>query len=66
MAPSASAEEAAAIAAAIERFQAETAPVVAPEGEATTPWQRAALLEGVNAKAMVKDLEGKGGDRWLS
>jgi hypothetical protein len=66
MAPSASAEEAAAIAAAIERFQADTAPAVAPDREATTPWQQAALLEGINAKAMVQDLEGKGGDRWLS
>ena len=66
MAQSASVEEAAAIAAAIERFHADTTPSVAPDGEATPPWQRAALLEGVNAKAMVQDLEGKGGDRWLS
>ncbi|HET8639059.1 MAG TPA: hypothetical protein VFL89_02295 [Solirubrobacterales bacterium] len=66
MAQSASAEEAAAIAAAIERFHADTAPAVAPQGERTAPWQRAALLEGVNAKAMVQDLEGNGGDRWLS
>jgi hypothetical protein len=66
MAQSPSAKEAAAIAAAIERFQADTAPAVSPEGEATAPWQRAALLEGVNAKATIQDLEGKGGDKWLS
>jgi len=66
MAQSASADEATGIAAAIERFHADTAPAVAPEGERPAPWQRAALLEGVNAKAMVQDLEGKGGDRWLS
>ena len=58
-------DEAAAIAAAIARFEAETAavPVVAPE--VTPAWQRAALLEGVSAKETVLESEG-GGDTWLS
>ena len=60
-----SADEAAAIAAAIERFQAETAPVEAAVGKAVGPWQRAALVEGVGAKGTVqKHLEG--GTQWLS
>jgi hypothetical protein len=48
-APSASPEEAAAIAAALERFLVETA----PSPEAARPrsrWQRAALREGVGAR----------------
>lgn len=58
------ADEAAAIAAAIARFQAETAPVEAAE-ESVSPWQRAALAEGVGAKGTVqKHLEG--GFEWLS
>jgi hypothetical protein len=59
-------DEAAAIAAAIARFQAETAPLRADEGEATSAWQRAALAEGVGAKgALQRHLEG-GGERWQS
>jgi hypothetical protein len=62
---SASADEAAAIAAAISRFQAETAPAEAAAGEAVSPWQRAALVEGIGAKGIVqKHLEG--GTQWLS
>jgi hypothetical protein len=57
----ASAAEAAAVAAAIERFGAETTPAPAA-GEAIGPWQRAALLEGVAAKSIVVDPEG--GTRW--
>jgi len=57
-------DEAAAIAAALERFLAETAAPAAAEGEAVSPWQRAALLEGVGAKGGLADLEG--GERWLS
>jgi hypothetical protein len=57
-------DEAAAIAAAIERFVAETAPPAGNEGEAIGPWQRAALIEGVGAKGTVVDSEG--GERWLS
>ena len=57
MKQSASAEEAAAIAAAVERFVAETAPE-APAVDAVAPWTRAALLEGVGAKLTIHDLEG--------
>jgi len=56
--------EAAAIAAAVERFVAETAPAPGGQEEAIGPWQRAALLEGVSAKDTVQDAEG--GERWLS
>jgi hypothetical protein len=55
---SASEDEAAAIAAAVELFVAETAPQASDaEGDAS-PWQRAALLEGVSAKRTIEDLEG--------
>jgi hypothetical protein len=40
-------EEAAAIAAAIERFKRATAPAEAPLAEGFDPWTRAAILEGV-------------------
>jgi hypothetical protein len=54
---SADPDEAAAIAAAIEQFVAETVP--APRSaEVVGPWTRAALLEGVGAKRAIKDLEG--------
>lgn len=57
--------EAAAIAAAIARFEAETAPVASGPDEAIAPWQRAALVDGTGAKALVqKHLEG--GSQWLS
>lgn len=42
--------EAAAVIAAVEQFLADTAPVPSPRRSAN-PWQRAALLEGVSAKA---------------
>lgn len=65
MSRSPSAEESAAIVAAVERFLAETAPAEVAEEEAIGPWQRAALAEGVGAKGMVqKQLEG--GERWQS
>ncbi len=57
-------DEAAAIAAAIARFEAETAPTAA-DGETVSPWQRAALIEGVGAKASIQDLD-EGGSKWLS
>lgn len=47
IAPAASPEQAAAIAAALERFLHDTAPVIAPPGPALDPWERAALAEGV-------------------
>ncbi|HEX5763835.1 MAG TPA: hypothetical protein VFY04_12045 [Solirubrobacterales bacterium] len=62
-----STEEATAIAAAIERFQAETsAPTDGGHGQKVSPWHRAALLEGVGKQATIEDLEGEGGGRWPS
>jgi hypothetical protein len=57
---SASVEEAAAIAAAVERFVAArpAAPAASGAEEPIGPWQRAALVEGVSAKRTVKELEG--------
>lgn len=64
MARAPSEDEAVAIAAAIERFRAETAPAPSAEEEDTIgPWQRAALREGVSAKGTVDDSQG--GERWL-
>jgi hypothetical protein len=48
-AANASPEEAAAIAAALERFLAETAPAASP-GPAQSPWQRAALRDGIASR----------------
>jgi hypothetical protein len=60
-------DEAAAIAAAIQRFRAETAaPATGQERQQSSPWQRAALLEGVGKRVTIEDLEGEGGARWLS
>jgi len=64
MARTPSEDEAVAIAAAIERFRAETAPAPGTEEDAIGPWQRAALLEGVSAKGTVEESEG--GERWPS
>jgi hypothetical protein len=47
IAPSPSAEEAAAIVAAIERFMRATAPVASESVQGVDPWRRAAILEGV-------------------
>ena len=57
-------DEAAAVAAAIARFEAETGAVPVEAGPAISRWQRAALIEGVSAKQSVQDLEG--GEKWLS
>ncbi|HXV05178.1 MAG TPA: hypothetical protein VFP23_04670 [Solirubrobacterales bacterium] len=65
MPPRPSADEAAAIAAAIQRFEAEMAPAGAAQ-PGPGPWQRAALLEGIGAKKPFGRLDGEGGDRWLS
>jgi hypothetical protein len=63
MAGSPSAEEAAAIATAVGRFVIETAPAQASHEEAVGEWQRAALAEGIGAKATVQEhLEG--GSQW--
>jgi hypothetical protein len=48
VAPNASPEEAAAVVAAVQRFIRDTAPRPAPRPPARDPWQRAALLEGVD------------------
>jgi hypothetical protein len=50
----ASPEEAAAIAAAIEQFLRDTAPPPAPAGPAISPWLRAGLLEGTGATRLWK------------
>ena len=47
VAPDASPEEAAAVVAALERFMRETAPKPAPPVPGLSPWQRAALYEGI-------------------
>jgi hypothetical protein len=60
----ASGDEAAAVAAAIARFEAEAEAATTEVASAVGPWQRAALLEGVGAKETVQDSEG--GVRWLS
>jgi hypothetical protein len=55
----ASPEEAAAIAAAVERFLAETAPAAPAVEDGPSPWQRAALIEGVRARrTTIEHLEG--------
>jgi hypothetical protein len=60
-------DEAAAIAAAIARFEAEfAAPSAAEPEDAIGPWQRAALLEGVGAKQNIQDPQARGGARWQS
>jgi hypothetical protein len=50
-----SGEEAAAVAAAIERFVAETT-VAAQAPASASPWQRAALIEGVGTREAAEDL----------
>lgn len=57
-------DEAAAVAAAIARFEAELGGAPAEAPETIGAWQRAALAEGVSAKQSVLDAEG--GSRWLS
>ena len=48
IAPSASPEQAAAIAAALERFLHDTAPVISAAALEANRWERAALAEGVS------------------
>jgi hypothetical protein len=57
-------DEAAAVAAAIARFEAEFAAAPAAETPEAPAWQRAALLEGIGAKETIEDL--RGGSAWLS
>ena len=66
MAPkTAKGDEAAAIAAALARFEMEVAGVPDEGPPAPRPWQRAALLEGVGAKQTIGDPQ-TGGARWPS
>lgn len=51
-----SAEEAAAVIAAIEQFLAETAPAPAPAGPSESPWVRAGRLEAVGRPLDDTDL----------
>ena len=65
MTRSATAEEAAAIAAAIQRFNVDTGTARETGEKPIDRWQRAALLEGVGAKVTIEDLE-EGGAKWRS
>ncbi len=66
MAPkTATGDEAAAIAAALARFEAEVGAVAAETAVTVSPWRRAALLEGVGAKEAIQESKGKG-STWLS
>jgi hypothetical protein len=58
-------DEAAAIAAAIARFESEFAGAPPAPADPVGPWQRQALLEGVGAKQDIQDPQG-GGARWQS
>jgi hypothetical protein len=49
--PAASPEEAAAVVAALERFMRATAPPRAAPVQHSDPWQRAAILEGVERES---------------
>jgi hypothetical protein len=60
----ASGDEAAAVAAAIARFESEVGATPAEAPATVSPWQRAALIEGVGAKQTVQESEG--GERWQS
>jgi hypothetical protein len=60
----ASGDEAAAVAAAIARFEAEVGGAPGEDALPANQWQRAALIEGVSAKQTVQDLER--GSKWLS
>ncbi len=56
-------QEAAAVIAAVEQFLADTAPVPRTDVSAN-PWQRAALLEGVSAKAAFGPLSAERSHQW--
>jgi hypothetical protein len=61
--PTATAEEAAAIAAALERFAHDTAPPPATGSETPDPWTRAAMLEGVmRARSAIGGATAAGND----
>jgi hypothetical protein len=54
----ASESEAAAIAAAVEQFLADTAPAPGPDAEPANAWQRAALEEGISARQVSASVWG--------
>lgn len=54
--------EAAAVVAAVEQFLADTAPAPQPSEPVVSPWQRAALLEGVRAKESFASPWGRAAD----
>jgi hypothetical protein len=56
----ASETEAAAIAAAVEQFLADTAPLPSAEGPPVSAWQRAALEEGISARQVSAAIWGTG------
>jgi hypothetical protein len=58
---SATPEEAAAVVAALERFLRATAPAPPAPQERADPWQRAAILEGVE-----RDSEADVSDPWIN
>lgn len=55
--------EAAAVITAVEQFLADTAPPAAPD-PAPSPWQRAALVEGVMAKQVFGPAGTEGRGAW--
>jgi hypothetical protein len=57
----ASPEEAAAVVAALERFMRATGRVTAPAKQHSDPWQRAAILEGVQ-----RDSDADVSDPWIN
>jgi hypothetical protein len=59
--PPASAEEAAAIVAALARFMRASAPPAPAGGQAPDPWRRAAILEGVE-----RELQDDAPDPWIN
>jgi len=61
VAPSASPEEAAAVVAALERFLRATEPPARAPEQPSDPWQRAAILEGVE-----RDPEAAVSDPWIN
>lgn len=67
LAPGASAEEAAAVVAAVEQFMRSTAPAAAGPEPAPSAWQRAALIEGVEREPELRgNLQGPVADSALS
>jgi hypothetical protein len=61
IAPSATAEQAAVIVAALERFRRATVTPAAPVAAGPDEWSRAAILEGVSRQA-----HGGDGDPWIN